>query len=66
MKLNKLADNLRTKANEDFQKGNYIDAIENYTKAIVEEPKSSILYGNRAAALMKRDWLGLLISHIAK
>ena len=41
-----------------FEEGNYYEAIRFYNKAIDEISNSPILYGNRAAALMKRNWDG--------
>ncbi len=41
-----------------FEQENYIEAIEYYNVAIQLSSESPILYGNRAAALMKRNWDG--------
>lgn len=44
--------------NEYLQKENYMKAIEQYTRAIELNPKYSVLYLNRATALMRRKYLG--------
>jgi WD and tetratricopeptide repeats protein 1 len=46
------------KANKHFENQNYIEAIKYYNLAIEEAgvEVSPILYGNRAAALIKRNW----------
>lgn len=49
-------DKLKSSANFYFENGKYFDAINLYNKAIALEPNSPILYGNRAAAYMKRNW----------
>ncbi|CAG0898801.1 unnamed protein product [Darwinula stevensoni] len=48
---------LKEKANSLFEKQLYSRAISMYNEAITLSP-SPILYGNRAAALMKRNWDG--------
>lgn len=50
------AEELKVKANGCFEAKHYVEAIEHYNKAIDIAPYSPILYGNRAAALMKRLW----------
>lgn len=50
------AEVLKQKANSCFEAKNYVEAIEYYNIAIEIVSDSSILYGNRAAALMKRGW----------
>ena len=57
-KLPGKAEELKSKANASFDEQNYVEAIEYYNKAIKLVPNSPILYGNRAAALMKRSWEG--------
>jgi WD and tetratricopeptide repeats protein 1 len=57
-KLPELVENLKIKANKLFEDGNYYESIVFYNKAISEISNSSILFGNRAAALMKRGWDG--------
>lgn len=52
------AEELKAKANSCFEQANYLEAIEFYNLAILETSDSPILYGNRAAALMKRNWDG--------
>ena len=47
---------LKSEANARFGQKNYMDAIELYNDAIELAPDSAVLYGNRAAALMKRAW----------
>ncbi len=55
-KLPEKVENLKSIANTFFESGNYFDAINYYNRAIAIVPNSPILYGNRAAALMKRNW----------
>jgi len=55
------AEELKTTGNEYFQKFEYGEAIDKYTKALdlipKNHPKASILYGNRAAAYLQlEDW----------
>ena len=60
-KKNKLptkAEILKQKANSRFEEQNYLEAIEFYNQGILIAPDSPILFGNRAAALMKRNWDG--------
>jgi tetratricopeptide (TPR) repeat protein len=57
-KLPGKAEELKSKANASFDQQNYVEAIVYYNKAINLVPNSPILYGNRAAALMKRNWYG--------
>jgi len=47
---------LKKKANASFEKEDYTKAIILYNKAIALAPQVSMLYGNRAAAFMKRKW----------
>ena len=56
VKLPQKAELLKQKANSSFEEQNYLEAIEFYNEAIQIAPDSPILYGNRAAALMKRNW----------
>lgn len=42
--------------NSFFEKECYSVAIRVYNQAISEYPDSSVLYSNRAAAYMKREW----------
>jgi tetratricopeptide (TPR) repeat protein len=58
VKLPPKAESLKQKANSSFEEQNYLEAIEFYNRAIQMAPDSPILYGNRAAALMKRNWDG--------
>ncbi|UYV69380.1 WDTC1 [Cordylochernes scorpioides] len=53
---------LKQKANEYFQHKRYHEAIMLYNQAITMCPSGTVLYGNRAAALMKRSWDGDLYS----
>ena len=50
------ADVLKTQANAVFEKKNYNQAILLYNQALSIAPDSAVLYGNRAAAYMKREW----------
>lgn len=43
-------------ANYAFESQNYSGAVRLYNQAISLCADSAVLYGNRAAALMKRDW----------
>lgn len=47
---------IKKKANSYFEKEHYTKAIYLYNQAIARAPNSSVLYGNRAAAYMKRKW----------
>jgi WD and tetratricopeptide repeat-containing protein 1 len=47
---------LQEQANLKFQKDSFLEAISLYNKAIKLYPTSAVLYGNRAAAFMKRKW----------
>lgn len=51
-------ENLKQEANAAFQKQKYTTAINLYNKAIARCPHGAVLYGNRAAAFMKRSWDG--------
>ena len=55
---------LKKIANEKFENGKFSQAIESYNKAINLYPNAAVLYGNRAAALMKRNWDGDLYAAI--
>lgn len=44
--------------NDYLEKENYMQAINQYTRAIELNPKYSVLYLNRATALMRRKYLG--------
>jgi hypothetical protein len=50
------AEELKLKANASFEEQNFIEAIEYYNQAIRLAPYSPILYGNRAATMLKRNW----------
>ena len=50
------AEQLKLQANAAFQQKQYTTAIGLYSKAILRSPKAAVLYGNRAAACMKRKW----------
>lgn len=54
-------DFLKQKANYYFEGKKYVEAIEKYNEAIELFDSSPILFGNRAAALMKRGWYGFQI-----
>lgn len=47
---------LKIKANVAFQQRQYTMAIGLYSKALIKAPDSPVLYSNRAAACMKRNW----------
>ena len=47
---------IKQKANAVFEKQQYHQAILLYNTAIAKAPQSAVLYGNRAAAYMKRGW----------
>jgi len=47
---------LKQRANIEFEKQNYTLAINLYNCAITESPKAAVLYSNRAAAYIRRDW----------
>ncbi|XP_063241067.1 WD and tetratricopeptide repeats protein 1 [Bacillus rossius redtenbacheri] len=49
---------LKLKANEAFEQQLYTDAITLYNRAISLCPNAAVLFGNRAAAYMKRGWDG--------
>lgn len=48
---------IKLEANVEFDKGNYSAAIRHYNRALLRCPHPT-LYGNRAAAFMKRGWSG--------
>ena len=54
--LPEIAFQLKKEGNEAFSDNNYFQAVICYSKAIAEVPNSSVLYANRAAALLKRNW----------
>ena len=49
-------ESLKKKANQYFEKEQYTKAIILYNQAIYRAPQASMLFGNRAAAYMKRKW----------
>ncbi|KAI1308657.1 WD and tetratricopeptide repeats protein 1 [Halotydeus destructor] len=49
---------VKKRANECFEKGKASDAITLYNIAISRCPEVAVLYSNRAAALIKRNWDG--------
>ncbi|KAK3097055.1 hypothetical protein FSP39_005944 [Pinctada imbricata] len=51
-------ENIKKKANSYFEMEQYSKAIILYNQAIQRAPHASVLYGNRAAAFMKRKWDG--------
>ncbi|KAK3922885.1 WD and tetratricopeptide repeats protein 1 [Frankliniella fusca] len=51
-------ESLRLKANNAFENLDYPTAVRLYNEAISMCSESAVLFGNRAAALMKRDWDG--------
>lgn len=50
------ADRLKQQANSYFEKKNYNLAVAMYSEAIALAPRTPVLYANRAASYMKRDW----------
>jgi len=57
-KLPHAAEQLKEKANELFGQQNFTPAIMMYNAALNLAPTSSVLFGNRAAAFIKRAWDG--------
>ncbi|RZF46444.1 hypothetical protein LSTR_LSTR012519 [Laodelphax striatellus] len=51
-------EDLKLSANTLFDGGEYSRAIRIYNEAIMKFSQGSLLYGNRAAAYMKRNWNG--------
>uniref|UniRef100_A0A1B6D964 WD and tetratricopeptide repeats protein 1 n=1 Tax=Clastoptera arizonana TaxID=38151 RepID=A0A1B6D964_9HEMI len=49
---------IKQTANIFYEKKDYTKAIRLYNEAISHSSLSAVLYGNRAAALMKRNWVG--------
>ncbi|CAH1402550.1 unnamed protein product [Nezara viridula] len=49
---------LKLAGNNLFEKELYSKSIRIYNQAIESYPNSSVIYSNRAAAYMKRDWIG--------
>ena len=47
---------IKQKAKSVFEKQNFTQAVLLYNQAIAMVPDSAMLYGNRAAAFMKREW----------
>jgi WD and tetratricopeptide repeat-containing protein 1 len=47
---------IKQKANSVFEKQQYAQAIILYNQAVALAPDAAVLYGNRAAAFMKRGW----------
>lgn len=47
---------LKCKANAAFQQRQFTTAIGLYSKALLRSPKAAVLYSNRAAALLRRNW----------
>ncbi|XP_039288976.1 WD and tetratricopeptide repeats protein 1-like isoform X2 [Nilaparvata lugens] len=56
--LPKDVENLKLSANIEFDRGEYSEAIRIYNTAILRFPDGPLLYANRAAAYMKRNWKG--------
>ncbi|XP_058840274.1 WD and tetratricopeptide repeats protein 1 [Topomyia yanbarensis] len=59
-KLPPEVERMKKEGNANLEKEMYLQAIQQYTKAIrkAQEKDCSILYLNRATALMKRNWYG--------
>lgn len=49
---------IKESGNEYLEADNYLRAIHQYSKGIRADPQCSILYLNRATALMRRKWFG--------
>ena len=49
---------LKIEANKLFHKKEYTRAIMLYNKALLKAPKAAVMFGNRAAAYLKRAWDG--------
>lgn len=47
---------VKQQANEAFACQQWTQAIQLYSKAVQRAPHNAMLYGNRAAAYMKRKW----------
>lgn len=47
---------VKQQANEAFACQQWTQAIQLYSKAVQKAPHNAMLYGNRAAAYMKRKW----------
>ncbi|XP_077968681.1 WD and tetratricopeptide repeats protein 1-like [Styela clava] len=56
-KTNVFSDNCRLKGNDYFGEKQFSAAVAMYNKALLMSPKS-VVYSNRAAALIKREWDG--------
>jgi len=52
------AQKLKEEANDFFKQQKYNQSIFHYNAALKHAPQSSVLYGNRAAAFLKRQWNG--------
>ena len=50
------ASQLKQKGNDCFSKDNFFQAITHYNEALKISPQTSVLYANRAAALLRRKW----------
>lgn len=58
----KLAEEVKTQANEYFKKQDYNKAIELYTRAIELNPTVAVYYGNRSIAYLKTECYGYALS----
>jgi WD and tetratricopeptide repeat-containing protein 1 len=47
---------VKQQANEAFACQQWTQAIQLYSQAVQKAPHNAMLYGNRAAAYMKRKW----------
>lgn len=47
---------MKQAANHSFQRQYYDESIAVYNRAIIMCPSAAVLYSNRAAALLKRNW----------
>lgn len=55
-KLPPLIEKIKLKANAAFDKQQHTLAISLYNEALQRLPSAAVLYSNKAAALMKRQW----------
>ncbi|KAG1683268.1 WD and tetratricopeptide repeats protein 1 [Nymphon striatum] len=53
-----LVEKIKSRANDAFNRKEYTVAISLYNEALQRMPHAAILYSNRAAALLKRQWDG--------
>ncbi|ODQ67082.1 TPR-like protein [Nadsonia fulvescens var. elongata DSM 6958] len=49
------AESLKIKGNENFKKGDYVAALDQYSRAIAQDPQGITYYSNRAACYIKLE-----------